>query len=279
MTQIAFISWDYGPEIFRTDFFSLRWYGVLFSVAFVSGYFILRKMFRSEGLPAKAVDPLIWYMTAGTFLGARLGHCLFYEPGYFLHHPLEIFLPFARDAQGTFHFTGYQGLASHGAACGILAALALYSWIERRPYLWILDRIVVVVALSGFFIRMGNLMNSEIYGVQTSLPWGFIFVNAGETVPRHPAQIYEALSYLAIFGLLYCLYFYRRAAVRCGVLSGIFMTTLFSVRFLIEFIKEDQVAFEKSMPLNMGQLLSIPLILAGLFLWIRQKKKQENCRN
>jgi prolipoprotein diacylglyceryl transferase len=258
------------------NFFTLRWYGMFFGIAFVSGYFIIRKMFEMERIQAKSLELLFYCVAGGTFLGARLGHCLFYEPAYFLHHPLEIILPFACDAQGTCHFTGYQGLASHGAACGILAALLIYSKIERRPYLWILDRIVVAVALAGFFIRMGNLMNSEIYGIETSLPWGFIFVNANETVPRHPTQIYEAMACLAIFGLLYALYFYRPSTVRYrGVLSGIFLVTLFSARFLIEFIKEDQVVFEKTMILNMGQLLSIPFILSGAFLWIRQKKNPE----
>ncbi|MDR3093697.1 MAG: prolipoprotein diacylglyceryl transferase [Bacteroidales bacterium] len=269
MTHLPFIKWDFGPEIFHLGFFSLRWYGLFFAIAFVAGYYIIKKMFVADRIPMKELDRLIWYMVVGTFFGARLGHCLFYEPDYFLSRPLEILLPFVPDAQGVYQFVGYQGLASHGAACGILLALFAYSRVHRRHYLWILDRIVIVVALSGFLIRIGNLMNSEIYGVETTLPWGFIFVNMNESVPRHPTQIYEALSYLIIFGLLWRLYFKKQTAE--GVISGIFLVLLFSVRFLIEFIKNDQVGFEQDMRLNMGQLLSIPFILAGSFLCLRAK--------
>jgi prolipoprotein diacylglyceryl transferase len=279
MTHLLFVTWDFGPEIFHIGFFSLRWYGLFFAFAFVAGYYIIKKMFVADNIPMKELDRLIWYMVIGTFFGARLGHCLFYEPDYFLTHPLEILLPFAPDAQGVYQFIGYQGLASHGAACGILLALFAYSRIHRRHYLWILDRIVIVVALSGFFIRAGNLMNSEIYGVETSLPWGFIFVQMHESVPRHPTQIYEALSYLVIFGLLWWLYFKKRTAERQGVISGIFMILLFSVRFLIEFIKKEQVTFEQNMWLNMGQLLSIPFILTGIFLCLKTKNKNFTRKN
>jgi prolipoprotein diacylglyceryl transferase len=272
MTYFASIRWDFGPEIFRVGFFSMRWYGLFFVVSFVLGYYVIRKIYKDEGIPMKELDHLIWYMVFGTFIGARLGHCLFYEPDYFLHYPLEILLPLARDAQGIYQFTGYQGLASHGAGLGILTALFIYSRIEHRRYLWILDRMAPVVALSGFFIRAGNLMNSEIYGVETNLPWGFIFVQTHEILPRHPTQLYEALSYLAIFGLLCYLYFRKKWAIYEGAILGVFLFLLFSVRFLIEFIKEDQVAFEHGMRLNMGQLLSIPFILTGIFLLFRIRK-------
>jgi prolipoprotein diacylglyceryl transferase len=279
MLHLVYVTWDIDPEIFRFGFFSLHWYGLLFGVAFVLGYYIVRKMFQDENIPMKKLDHLIWYMVFGTFFGARLGHCLFYEPGYFLSRPLEIILPFFRDPQGAYHFIGYQGLASHGAALGILTALYLFSRIEHRSYLWILDRIVIVVALSGFFIRVGNLMNSEIYGIETAAPWGFLFVLIHETTPKHPTQIYEALSYLSIFGLLYGLYLKKNIAQFPGVIFGIFLVLLFSLRFLIEFIKEDQVAFEKGMTLNMGQFLSIPLILLGIVLLISAKRKVRKNNN
>jgi phosphatidylglycerol---prolipoprotein diacylglyceryl transferase len=248
------ITWDVDPEIFRIGNFAVRWYGLLFASAFFFGYLVFLRIFKKEGISVELLDKLTMYTAIGTIIGARLGHTLFYEPSYYLSNPIEILMIWR------------GGLASHGAAIGILVALHYYSKSVRRPYLWILDRIVIVVALGGFFIRMGNLMNSEIYGVQTELPWGFVFVRAGETVAKHPTQIYEALSYLGIFILLHLLYWrYDGKPVR-GLLFSIFLILLFSVRFLIEFIKEDQVAFEAGMALNMGQWLSIPFILAGLVL-------------
>jgi prolipoprotein diacylglyceryl transferase len=195
-------------------------------------------------------------------VGARLGHCFFYEPSYYLSNPFEI-LKIWRG-----------GLASHGAAVGILIAIYLLTKKTGKPYLWWIDRVVVVVALAGFFIRMGNLMNSEIYGIQTSLPWGFIFVKNGETLPKHPTQIYEGLSYLFIFGLLYFIYMKQKGKPPAGLLFGLFLILVFASRFFIEIIKEDQVAFEAGMQLNMGQILSIPFVLAGIvFVYLSQRKK------
>ncbi len=264
---LNFITWDVNPEIFHIGVFSLRWYGLLFAAAFVLGYFIMRKIFRGEGIPDGMLDRLTWYMVFGTLIGARVGHCLFYEPGYFFHHPLEI------------PMIWLGGLASHGAAIGILLALYIFSRVEHRPYLWILDRMAIVVALSGFLIRTGNLMNSEIYGHPTTLPWGFAFVRSPEWQlppisgqPCHPTQIYEALSYLAISVLLYYLYNKNKGKVYPGILFGIFLALIFIVRFLIEFIKENQVSFENSMILNMGQILSIPFVLTGIYFLARPKK-------
>jgi phosphatidylglycerol---prolipoprotein diacylglyceryl transferase len=251
------ITWNADPEIFRIGNFALRWYGLLFASGFFFGYLIFLRIYKREGISVELLDKLTLYTAVGTIVGARLGHTLFYEPSYYLGNPVEI-LKIWRG-----------GLASHGAAIGILIALYYYSRIIRRPYLWIVDRVVIVVALAGFFIRMGNLMNSEIYGIETDLPWGFIFVRAGEIMPKHPTQIYEGLSYLAIFGLLYTLYWKESIKLRDGYLFSIFLILLFSVRFLIEFIKEVQVDFEAGMALNMGQWLSIPFILGGigLFIW------------
>ena len=248
------IIWDVNPEIFRIGGFAVRWYGLLFALGFVFGYIIMGKIFKKEHIQPKLLDTLTTYMVVGTVVGARLGHCLFYEPEYYLSNPLEILMIWK------------GGLASHGAAIGILLALYFFSRKANKSYLWIVDRIVIVVALAGFFIRTGNLMNSEIYGVQTDLPWGFIFVRWGETVPKHPTQIYEGLSYLLIFVLLYTLYNKKYKTLKEGTITGLFLIILFAVRFLIEFIKEPQVGFEEQMALNMGQLLSIPFILAGIGL-------------
>ena len=202
-------------------------------------------------------------MAIGTIVGARLGHCLFYEPAYYLSNPIEI-LKIWRG-----------GLASHGAAVGIITALYLFSKKTKRPTLYILDRVAITVALAGVLIRLGNLMNSEIYGTATSLPWGFIFVRDGQTIPMHPTQIYEALSYLAGFIILYLIYQKSNAKPKPGLLFGIFLIITFGTRFLIEFIKQPQVGFEANMTLNMGQWLSIPLVIAGLyFIYYAFTKKE-----
>ena len=264
--SLNFITWDVDPEIFQVGIFSVRWYSVLFATSFVLGYLMMKKIFGQEGIPVKILDRLTWYMIFGTLIGARLGHCLFYEPDYFLKNPVEI----VQIWRG--------GLASHGAAAGILLALYIFSHVERRPYLWILDRIVIVVALSGFLIRMGNLFNSEIFGHPTGLPWGFEFVRSPEwhrvpihAQPCHPTQIYEALLYLVIFVWLYKMYFQKDKKPNSGILFGTFLVSLFTVRFFIEFLKENQVGFENGMFLNMGQLLSIPFILCGIFLLVRRR--------
>jgi len=261
---ISAITWNVDPEIFRVGSFAIRWYGLLFALGFVFGYIIMGSIFKKEKIPQKLLDTLTMYMVIGTVAGARLGHCLFYEPEFYLSHPLNIL----KIWEG--------GLASHGAAIGIIIALYFFSRKAKKSFLWIIDRVVIVVALAGFFIRMGNLMNSEIYGVETSLPWGFIFVRWGETVPRHPTQIYEALSYLLIFVLLYSIYLRKGIKLKDGYIFGLFLILLFSVRFLIEFIKEPQVGFEENMALNMGQLLSIPFVLLGIVILIRSKKQKKS---
>jgi len=257
----AAINWDMNPEIFRIGNFAIRWYGLLFASGFFFGYLIFLKFFKKEGLSVELLDKLTIYMALGTVLGARLGHCLFYEPAYYLNNPGEIL----KIWQG--------GLASHGAAIGILLALWLFIRKHKKPFLWIMDRIVVVVALAGAFIRLGNLMNSEIYGIETSLPWGFVFIRNLEVVPKHPTQIYEALSYLLVFLLLIWIYYKTDGKPPRGVLFSLFLILVFGMRFLIEFIKEDQVAFESGMALNMGQWLSIPFILLGGLILLLYRRK------
>ncbi len=255
------IPWNVDPEIFRIGSFAVRWYGLLFASAFLFSYIIMNRIFRNENLKQEVLDRLTVYMAIGVVAGARLGHCLFYEPDYYLSNPIEI-LKIWRG-----------GLASHGAAVGILIALWLFVKKEKKDYTWIIDRIAIVVALSGFLIRMGNLMNSEIYGVETNLPWGFVFLRNGETAPKHPTQIYEGLAYLLIFFLLYRLYWRKKGEHIQGLLISLLMILVFTARFFIEFLKEDQVAFESTMKLNMGQLLSIPFVMAGA-IWLYVSLKQ-----
>ena len=270
---LNYINWDIHPDIVSFWGLTIRYYGILFASAFFFGYLILQKIFKREGLTVELLDKLTVYMAVGTVLGARLGHCLFYGPHFdtlgfngeiisrgYLSHPLDIL----KIWQG--------GLASHGAAIGILISLFYFSKKNKKPYLWTLDRIVIAIALGGFFVRMGNLMNSEIYGNLTELPWGFIFLRNGEVLPKHPTQIYEALSYLVIFVILFFIYTKKGEKVRQGFIFSIFLILLFAVRFFIEFIKEDQVGFEQGMSLNMGQWLSIPFVLIGFYLLYRSMK-------
>ncbi len=255
------INWDMNPEIFRIGNFAVRWYGLLFASGFFFGYLIFMRFFKKEGLSVELLDKLTIYMAIGTVIGARLGHCLFYEPEYYLKNPVEI-LKIWRG-----------GLASHGAAIGILVALWLFVRKYKKPFIWILDRIVVVVALAGALIRLGNLMNSEIYGIETSLPWGFVFIKNLEVVAKHPTQIYEALTYFLVFGLLLAIYIRRDGKFRPGTLFSWFLILVFGMRFLIEFIKEDQVDFELGMALNMGQWLSIPFVMLGIALLLFYRPK------
>ena len=265
--QLLAITWNVDPEIISIGKLSIRYYGLFFATAFILGYYIFTRIFKNEGISIEVLDRLTIYMLVGTVVGARLGHVFFYQPDFYMKHPLEIL------------FIWHGGLASHGAAIGIIIALYLFSRKEKKPFIWILDRIVIAVALAGFFIRMGNLMNSEIYGTTTDLPWGFVFLRKGETMPKHPTQIYEALAYLAIFGLLFLHYFKRKGKIRPGILFSLFLILVFTARFFIEFIKEVQVPFEKAMTLNMGQILSLPFIIIGLFILSKSFKKPPQTYN
>lgn len=267
------ITWNTDPEIFKVGGFSLRYYSLLFAVAFFLGYVLLKNIYRKEGWDEPLLSPLVIYIIAGTVIGARLGQVLFYEFGYYKDHFLEMLFPF-RISNGQFEWTGYQGLASHGGAVGILLAVWLYARKYKFSVLWVLDRLVIVVALGGFFIRLGNFFNSEILGLPSTLPWAVVFAKV-DLVPRHPAQLYEALAYLFIFIGLWFLY-KRGGHQQNGVLFGWFLVLVFSARFLIEFVKTDQKEFERSLVLNMGQLLSIPFVLAGLYFLLRDNKNKEN---
>jgi prolipoprotein diacylglyceryl transferase len=258
---LNYITWNVNPEILPVGPLSIRWYGLLFAASFLFGYMILQKVFKREGISLEVLDRLTVYMAIGTIVGARLGHVIFYDPVYYFSNPIRIL----KIWEG--------GLASHGAGVGILIAIYLFARKSKKSFLWVMDRIVIVVALAGFFIRTGNLMNSEIYGHETTLPWGFIFVRRGEMVPKHPTQIYEALAYLAVFILLYWLYRRKADKIKEGYLFSIFLVLVFTARFFIEFIKEVQSAWEAKLPLDMGQLLSIPFVIAGFILFFRAGKR------
>lgn len=259
--MLNFIIWDMNPEIFSIGSLSIRYYGVLFASSFVIGYLIMKKIFLREGLTVELLDKLSTYSFVGTVVGARLGHVIFYEPGRYIDNPIEIIQIWK------------GGLASHGAGIGIAIALYLVSKKLNKSFLWTADRIAMIVALSGFFIRMGNLMNSEIYGVATNMPWGFIFAYNHEIVPKHPTQIYEGGIALLLFAFLFYSYYKTKIYSKPGLALGIFLVTIFTDRFFIEFIKQVQSPFEKNMILDMGQILSIPAILIGVFLIFRAYKK------
>lgn len=264
------VYWNADPVMLQLGGLTLRWYGLLFALGFVLGWFLFKWFFKTEKLDQNLLDPLFVTVIVATVVGARLGHCIFYQPDYYFGSWSgfwEIFMPWK------------GGLASHGGTIALIIAMWWFARHYGRKYdfdfLWMLDHLCIPVCFAGMFIRLGNLFNSEIYGDVTSLPWGFIFLRAGETVPHHPTQIYEALSYLILGLILLGMYRYKLEDIRRGTFIGIFFIVLFGMRFLIEFIKEPQVGFEKDMLLNMGQLLSIPFILIGIFLLMYAKYKDE----
>lgn len=260
---INYIHWDINPEIINLFGISVRYYGILFMGGLILCFFILIWIFKTENISSDKLEKLSIYGMIGIIAGSRLGHCLFYEPSYYLNHPLEMILPIQQLPDGGYIFSGYQGLASHGGALGLLIALIIYAIKVKEPVIKTLDLIAVVAPLGGCFIRLGNLMNSEIIGIPTNVPWAFIFV-LEDNIPRHPAQLYEAITYLLIFGLTFYLYKTKRNILPQGFFFGLALSLIFTARFFIEFVKERQVAFEEHMKLDMGQLLSIPFIVIGI---------------
>lgn len=261
MEILSFIHWNASPELFKIGPLSLRWYGLLFALGFVLGYLIMQKIFIKENKSQKDLDALTVAMILGTVIGARLGHCLFYEPAYYLSHPEKIL------------FVWEGGLASHGGAIGIF--IALYLYIRKRPhinFLWLLDRLTIVTALAACFIRLGNFFNSEIYGAPSDLPWAVVFIRVDD-VPRHPSQIYEALAYFLIFVYLFIYYKRNYNKLRNGFMFGMFLVLVFGFRFFVEFLKAPQVEFETQMLLNMGQILSIPFIVLGVYFLIKRPRE------
>lgn len=268
------LNWNVDPVIYWiTDSFPLKYYGALFACGLLLGYYIVRNIYKKENLSVENLDSLLVYVIVGTILGARLGHVFFYEPEYFMQHPVEILLPI-KETAGVYKFVGYQGLASHGGSIGVLIALVLYCRKYHVKFLWLLDKMAVGVPVTGAFIRFGNFMNSEIYGKATNGNWGVVF-QRDDMIPRHPTQLYEAFAYLLIFGILFKMYKSERIRNANGLIFGTFLTLLFLARFIIEFFKENQESFENNMLFNMGQLLSIPFIIIGIIL-IVLKSRQKN---
>lgn len=258
---------------FRLGPVAVRWYGLCWLLGIVAALIIMRKLYKDQKIDDNLFDLLFVYSFIGILVGARLGHCLFYEPDYFLssgRHIIEMLLPIRFDALGDWHYTGYAGLASHGGMIGITTALWLYSRKARLSFVSIVDMIGIVGPLTGAFIRLGNLMNSEIIGRITDLPWAFVFEQV-DSLPRHPGQLYEAIAYLCIFLLLWAIYRRKQQWVGTGFFIGLTLTLVFTARFCIEFVKEVQVDFESGMTFDMGQLLSLPFIVLGLWFIFRSK--------
>ena len=274
--NLFWIVWSPNPVIFSVGSFSLLWYGVLFATGLVlSGWYVWGR-FKEFGIEQRVFENLIIWSFFGIFLGARLGHCLFYEADYFLSHPIEMFLPVGVDEMGNYYFSGYHGLASHGAVMGLMLALMLFRWRSKLAILPIMDWMAIATALAGAFIRLGNLMNSEIVGASTDVAWAFVFTEIDD-LPRHPAQLYESLFFFMLFGV--GVWLFKRLKYE-GVKPGFYLSLQLMViagfRFCVEFVKEIQVGFERDMVLNMGQWLSVPLFLLGVVLMICTQKYGEN---
>ncbi|WP_242202533.1 prolipoprotein diacylglyceryl transferase [Aestuariivivens insulae] len=265
------INWNVDPEIiWITDSFPLKYYGLLFMIGILIAFQVEKRIYIKEHIPIERLDKLLIYVILGVVLGARLGHCFFYEPAYYFQNPIEILLPIKKVGE-SYKFIGFQGLASHGGTLGVLIALGLYCKKYKTNFLWLLDRIAIVGPIVAAFIRFGNFMNSEIYGKATNGNWGVIF-QKDDLIPRHPTQLYEGFSYLLIFGILMYVYRKKREKTPNGLIFGGCLVLVFIARFLIEFFKENQVGFENSMTINMGQVLSIPFIIIGLLLIFVRKK-------
>jgi prolipoprotein diacylglyceryl transferase len=269
--MLNYITWTADPALVTIFGREIRWYGLMFAIGFWVGYRIVEKMFTQEKIDLKWLDSLFLYVMAGTILGARLGHCIFYDWDYYSAHPIDIL----KIWEG--------GLASHGGAIGIVIAIYIYSKkVTHKSMLFTFDRLVVPVALVGALIRIGNLFNHEIYGHTTDLPWAFRYITNIRawqqgaapifTSPSHPTQLYEAGTYLIVFALLMFLYFKKQAWKKEGLIFGIFLNGIFLTRFFVEFIKNNQEAFEENMVINMGQILSVPFIITGIWLIVRALK-------
>lgn len=274
---LNYINWSPEPEIINVFGISIRYYGLLFVSGLLLCIYMLGWIYKRENIAPENLEKLSIYAVIGIIAGARLGHCLFYEFSYYFSHPLEIFLPIKFLSDGGIKFTGFQGLASHGGALGLIIALMFYSRKTKHNFIDAIDLIAVTAALGGGFIRLANLMNSEIIGIPTDKAWAFIFERI-DNIPRHPAQLYEALSYFMIFGFTFFLYKTKRKYLKNGFFFGLSLVLIFLARFFIEFIKERQVAFEENMKLDMGQILSIPYILIGVGFIIYGLRKTKDQR-
>ncbi len=274
------INWSPDEVLIEILGFSIYVYSLMFILAFFVGFKLFQSFFVKENVDQKYLDPMLVYMVISIFLGARLGEVFFYQWGYYQNHLVEILLPIQESPNSSllglidgYEFTGYRGLASHGAAIGVF--IGLYLFIKRynfKNFLWIFDRLTIPISIGGAFVRIGNFFNSEILGKYTDSNWGVIFENRGETLPRHPAQLYESLGYIILFFILYRLYQSQNVRDKQGILSGYFLIGLCFIRFMVEFVKESQGGIESFLPgLSTGQWLSIPFIILGLILLLKKK--------
>jgi prolipoprotein diacylglyceryl transferase len=278
------IDWAPNEVFLNLGPLTIYWYSVMFIIAFSLGYYIVQKIYINDNKPVALVEPLFIYVVFGTLLGARLGEVFFYNWDYFQNNLVEILLPIKNDSNSSmlfglidgYKFVGYRGLASHGATIGIITAMFIYKFkFKYDSVLWIFDRIVIPISIGGMFVRIGNFFNSEIVGNYTNSNFGVVFKNNGEIFPRHPAQLYEAFGYLLLFILLWNIYWKTDLKKYKGFIFGLFLTYLFTIRFLVEYVKESQGGFEESLGiLSTGQWLSVPFILIGIILMIYSRKNQ-----
>ena len=275
MTNLLnYIIWNPSIEAFSIGSYSFRWYSLcwLFGLAFA--YFVVRKLYKEQKIEDELFDPLFIYCFLGILIGARLGHCIFYQPDYFLTSFkgfVEMLLPIHFLPDGGWKMTGYAGLASHGGTAGLMLALWLYCKRTKLSLWTVLDNIAIATGTTACFIRLGNLMNSEIIGKATDVPWAFVFERV-DLLPRHPGQLYEAIAYALLFVIMWALHKKWPQKIGTGWYFGFCLTYIFTFRFLIEYTKELQEAFEASLPIDMGQILSIPFIIIGVYCMIRAKK-------
>lgn len=277
------INWNPNTEVFNLFGISVRYYGLLWVIGIALSTLIVQYQYKDKKLGEKKFEPLFFYCFFGILIGSRLGHCLFYEPGYYLssiNHFIEMILPIRFLPDGNWKFTGYAGLASHGGTIGLATALWLYSRKVKMNFMDVLDIIAVGTPICACFIRLANLMNSEIIGHATNMPWAFVFESV-DKVPRHPAQLYEAIAYFILFLIMLFLYKHYNKKVHRGFFFGLCLTYIFTFRFFIEYLKENQVDFEEGMMFNMGQLLSIPIAAIGIICLFSGKKldKMKPVRN
>lgn len=273
---LLYIPWQPDEYLMRIGSTGIRWYGLCWVMGLALGYFMMQWLYKRHKYANEKFEPLFFYVFIGVLVGARLGHCLFYEPDYFLSapdHVIEIFVPMRHLPDGSWKYVGFQGLASHGGVIGLLIGLYLYIKRTKMNTWVVLDFFGLCSGITSAFIRLGNLMNSEIIGKVTDVPWAFIFYNV-DTSPRHPGQLYEALAYLCFFFLLLAIYRKHPKKVGTGLYFGLCLALIFTFRFFIEYTKEMQVDFEAGLPFNMGQMLSVPFIVLGAWAALRSRGKE-----
>ncbi|MBR5159384.1 MAG: prolipoprotein diacylglyceryl transferase [Bacteroidaceae bacterium] len=276
MDTFLAVIWNPDIELCRVFGHPIRYYSIMWMVGLVAAYFIVKKLYKDRGIKQETFEPLFFYCFLGILIGARLGHCIFYEPDYYLHggkHFIEMLLPIRFLPQGGIILSGYSGLASHGGTIGIIIAMIMYCHKYKVKIFECIDMVCVATPLTAACIRLGNLINSEIVGKPTGTDWGFIFVQNGEDFARHPAQLYEAIAYLIIFAVIVLIYRKHKEKIGSGFYFGFCIATIFTFRFFIEFCKEVQVDFEQGMTLDMGQILSIPFVIGGIWLMLHSRKK------